>query len=288
MSSSVSIDIPALESAIGKLTDLAGRIETQRNRVIYGTPCSVPSLSDSAIAQVSTWLKDQEPELSTRLDLARLLDTKGAGVATYTTDADTLANVQKSLGHELATRVNDVGYDTDPDALKALNEVLASRATDPKVMAAMYTEVQPQDLAHTLSMLDQSMNYGAGGGEAMDLAKTLRTGLETASNDSTFDGATYGREMVRWMTAPLLTDDEQEWASEHDMMGMNGASMLAFMLRDVNYGPSFSGRPDRPSRTSRRTCRTVTSGRRRPGMATTATAASTRTPTTTTPIRWPR
>ena len=83
-----------------------------------GTPCPVPSLSDGTIAAVATWLTDQEPELSTRLDLAKLLDTEGAGVATYTTDADTLANTQQMLGSELAERVNDISYDTDPDTLR--------------------------------------------------------------------------------------------------------------------------------------------------------------------------
>src|SRR5690242_2828045 len=113
MSSSVSIDIPALQGAISALTSLASKIETQRNRVVSGTPCPVPSLSDGTVAAVATWLTEQEPELSTRLDLAKLLDTEGAGVATYTTDADTLANTQQLLGSKLAERVNDISYDTD-------------------------------------------------------------------------------------------------------------------------------------------------------------------------------
>ena len=198
MSSSVSIDIPALESAIGKLTDLAGRIETQRNTVLNGTPCAVPSLSDSAVAQVAAWLEDQEPELSTRLDLARLLDTKGAGVATYTTDADTLANVQSRLGTELANRVNDVSYDTDNDDLKTLNEILAGRANDAKVMSAMYQDLQPSGTARVISVLESNLHM-TGADSAMDLAETLRKGLQTASTDTAVPGGA-----VRQGPGPLV------------------------------------------------------------------------------------
>ena len=73
----------------------------------------------------ATWLTEQEPELSTRLDLAKLLDTEGAGVATYTTDADTLANTQQMLGSELADRVGDISYDTKPEDLEELRKDLA-------------------------------------------------------------------------------------------------------------------------------------------------------------------
>ena len=237
MSSSVSIDIAALQRAISALTSLASSIESQRNRVVNGTPCPVPSLSDGTITAVEAWLKDQEPELSTRLDLAKLLDTHGAGVATYTTDADTLANTQQMLGSKLAERVNDISYDTDPETLKTLNEILANRATDVQVMSAMYHDLQPQGTARAMSMLEA--NYHAyGDGSAIDLAKTLRTGLATATKDPYFDGNTFGRELTKWFTAPMLDDDQQEWAMQH-MGGMNGASLLAFMMRDVDYGPDF-------------------------------------------------
>ena len=118
MSGSVSIDIDALQGAISALTGLAGRIDSQRNNVLNGTPCELPSLSAGTIGAVSAWLTDQEPELSTRLDLAKLLASEGANVVSYTTDADTLANVQQMLGHEMAERVNDVSYDTDDDWLR--------------------------------------------------------------------------------------------------------------------------------------------------------------------------
>ena len=75
MSSSVSIDIDALESA---LSGLASRIESQRSRVVSGTPCSVPSLSDGTVAAVASWLTEQEPELSTRLDRTDIAGTDQA------------------------------------------------------------------------------------------------------------------------------------------------------------------------------------------------------------------
>ncbi len=238
MSSSVSIDIAALERAISALTSLASTIELQRNKVCHGTPCPVPSLSDGTVAGVATWLNDQEPELSTRLDLAKLLDTKGAGVATYTTDADTLANTQKLLGSELANRVNDIDEETKPEDLALLNEILGRRASDVKVMSAMYDEVEPKGTARVMSMLEYS--YGQYGDEsALDLAKTLRTGLASATKDPYFDSATFGKELTRWFTAPLLDSDEQSELSEMNMMSMNGASLMAFMMRDVDYGPEF-------------------------------------------------
>lgn len=62
MSSSVSIDIAALEGAIKSLTDLASSVEAQRSRVVSGTPCALPSLSDRTLAAVAAWLTEQEPE----------------------------------------------------------------------------------------------------------------------------------------------------------------------------------------------------------------------------------
>ena len=240
MSSSVSIDIAALEGAISALTSLASKIESERMRICSGTPCPVPSLSDGAVAAVATWLSDQEPELSTRLDLARLLDTEGAGVATYTTDADTLANTQQMLGRELADRVNDVSYDTDADDLEALSEILAGRVSDQLVMSAMFQDLEPQGTAHAITILEQNHWGGSGqDGAPLDLAMTLRSGLATASKEPSFPAETYGADMVRWFTAPMLSDDEQDWMMEHDMSSMKGASLLAFMMRDVDYDPDF-------------------------------------------------
>jgi hypothetical protein len=238
MSGSVSIDIDALQSAISALTGLAGRIDTQRNQVVSGTPCELPSLSEGTIGAVSTWLTDQEPELSTRLDLAKLLSTEGANVVSYTTDADTLANVQTMLGHEMAERVNDVNYDTDDEDLDELNEILGRRVTDPEVMSAMYQDLEPSGTARALNMLEMQQGM-YGDGSALDLAKTLRQGLATASQDDTFPSESYGNELVHWFLTPMLDDDQQKWASDHDMSSQAGASLIAFMMRDVNYSADF-------------------------------------------------
>ena len=171
MSGSVSIDIDALSGAISALTGLAGRIDSQRNAVVSGTPCELPSLSEGTLGAVSAWLNDQEPELSTRLDLARLLASEGANVVTYTTDADTLANVQEMLGHEMAERVNDVSYDTDDEDLDELNEILGRRVDDPEVMSSMYQDLEPEGTARALTMLEQQQGM-YGDGSALDLAKT--------------------------------------------------------------------------------------------------------------------
>ena len=238
MSGSVSIDIDALQGAISALTGLAGRIETQRNQVVSGTPCSLPSLSAGTIGAVSSWLTDQEPELSTRLDLARLLATEGANVVTYTTDADTLANVQEMLGHEMAERVNDISYDTDDEDLDELNEILERRVTDPDVMSAMYEDLEPEGTARALTVLEMQQSM-YGDGSALDLAKTMRQGLATASDDPSFSGESYANELMQLFIAPMHTDEQREWASENELSSNAGASLMAFLMKDVNYSPEF-------------------------------------------------
>ena len=238
MSGSVSIDIDALSGAISALTGLASRIDSQRSVVTSGTPIPLPSLSEGTIGAVSSWLTDQEPELSTRLDLARLLSTEGANVVTYTTDADTLANVQEMLGHEMAERVNDVSYDTDDEDLDELNEILGRRVDDPDVMSSMYEDLEPEGTARALNMLEQQQSM-YGDGSALDLAKTMREGLATASNDPSFSGESYANELMQLFIAPMHTDEQQEWASDNQLSSSAGASLMAFLMKDVDYSPEF-------------------------------------------------
>ena len=238
MSGSVSIDIDALSGAISALTGLAARIDSQRSVVTSGTPIELPSLSEGTLGAVSSWLSDQEPELSTRLDLARLLASEGANVVSYTTDADTLANVQEMLGHEMAERVNDVSYDTDDEDLDELNEILRRRVDDPEVMSAMYQDLEPSGTARALNMLEQQQGM-YGDGSALDLAKTLRQGLATASEDTSFPSESYGKDLAHWFLTPMLSEDEQKWMSDHDMSSNAGAALLGFMMRDVDYSADF-------------------------------------------------
>ena len=179
MSGSVSIDIDALSGAISALTGLAGRIDSQRNAVVSGTPCELPSLSEGTIGAVSAWLNDQEPELSTRLDLARLLASEGANVVSYTTDADTLANVQQMLGHEMAERVNDVSYDTDDEDLDELNEILGTARQRPR--------------GHELDVPGpRALGHRAGAQHAGAAAGDVRRRLGARSRQDTPAGAGHG------------------------------------------------------------------------------------------------
>ena len=205
-----------------------------------GLPIPLPSLSEGTIGAVSAWLKDQEPELSTRLDLARLLASEGANVVSYTTDADTLANVQEMLGHEMAERVNDVSYDTDDEDLDELNEILGRRVDDPDVMSAMY-----QDLR---ALGDRTSAQHAGASSRECTATVRRSisprpcgqGLATASDDkSSFPSESYGKDLAHWFLTPMLSDDEQKWMSDHDMSSNAGAALLGFMMRDVDYSADF-------------------------------------------------
>ena len=280
MSGSVSIDIDALQGAISALTGLAGRIDTQRNQVVSGTPCSLPSLSAGTIGAVSSWLTDQEPELSTRLDLARLLATEGANVVTYTTDADTLANVQEMLGHEMAERVNDVSYDTEAEDLEDLNEILGRRRVyDHDGHGVRCTRTSsPRARRGRSSMLESNAHVrrrrrrpdrprqdpSARAGHGQRGAQLLRP-------------RPTGSELVRWFVAPMHTEDEQDWMSEHDMSGMNGC--LVDVLHDARrqlLPPSSSPAP--PSTLDE--FEQLSAGRRlgdaQSGTPTTATATSTR------------
>ena len=202
-------------------------------------------------------------------------------MATYTTDADTLANTQQMLGTELADRVNDISYDTDPDALQDAQR--DPRPTAPTDVQGDVGDVPgpraPAAPSARLSMLEQNLHFRATDESAhgprrdaahRDWRPPPRTRTSTARH--------FGKELTRWFVAPLLSEDEQRWAEEHDIdCGMTGASMLAFMMRDVDYGPELpQGRRRRARPTSRSSPRTAPMGARRTGTATTATARSTR------------
>ena len=159
-------------------------------------------------------------------------------MATYSIDTDSLAATQEMLGGELADRINDVAHDTDPETLDMLNEILGNRATDVQVMSAMYQDLEPRGTVAALSRLEENMRFAGAPEHALALAETLRQGLATASRDPYFP-PDFGSELTRWCVAPLLSDDESEWARDNGLYPTAGASMLAFMMRDVNYDPTF-------------------------------------------------
>ena len=65
-------------------------------------------------------------------------------------------------------------------------------------------------------------------------------GLATASNDPSFPGESYGNELMQLFIAPMHTDEQREWTQRPRACPASaGASLMAFMMRDVNYSADF-------------------------------------------------
>lgn len=237
----VEIDIELIGSAITELTDLAGTIDTQKSHATRVTPISLPSLSDGSLDKTVRWLRDHLEDLESRRDLAILLDTEGTGSASYTVAADTLRNVQDLLGTELSHAVDGLGPDADDETIERVSTLLQRWQRDPEVMSAMFTELGPDGTVGAMSNISAAMGYGgASDPEALQaLAEQLRTGLSTASNAPGFPADSFGREIVRYSVAPLLTQDEQLAFGEKYPMGMNGANILTFLMQDTGYSDDF-------------------------------------------------
>ena len=109
---------------------------------------------------------------------------------------------------------------------------------DPDVMSSMYEDLEPEGTARALTVLEMQQSM-YGDGSALDLAKTMRQGLATASNDPSFSGESYANELMQLFIAPMHTDEQQEWASDNELSSSAGASLMAFLMKDVNYSPEF-------------------------------------------------
>jgi hypothetical protein len=250
----VNIDIAKLKSAITALTSLADSIDGQRARATAGTPIGLPTLADGELGKKSRWLRDQEPELQVRHDLAVLLDSGDTGHASYDVALDSLDMAKNMLGKELAETLNDVDYETSEDDLDQLNEILAGQQDDPDVMSEMFKTLGPDGTVGVLGTITSTMGSGAVDAEKLrDLAEHMRTGLATASNSESWQNKplpysssqTYAQmfanDMVRYSTAPLLTDEEQRAFQEKypNAQGMYGASILTFLMQDKGYSDDF-------------------------------------------------
>lgn len=250
----VNIDIAKLKSAITALTSLADGIDAQRSRAMSGTPVGLPSLTDGELGKKSRWLRDQEPELQVRHDLAVLLDSGDTGHASYDVALDTLDMAKDMLGTELAEALNDVDYKTSEDDLDRLNEILAGQQDDPDVMSSMFKTLGPDGTVGVLGNVTSIMGSSALDVEKLrDLAEHMRSGLATASNSESWQNRplpyssslTYAQmfadDMVRYSTAPMLTDEEQQAFQEKypNAQGMYGASILTFLMQEHGYSDDF-------------------------------------------------
>ncbi|WP_313409649.1 DUF6571 family protein [Aeromicrobium sp.] len=237
----VEIDIELIGTAISALESLSGDIDSQRAVATSSSPISLPSLGESTLGKKSRWLTDHLEDLTTRRDLAILLDQEGTGTASYTVAHDTLANVKEVLGQELADAVGDLDHESDADEVERLSGLLATWNGDGDVMASMFTELGADGTVGAMANISSLMGYGGSGDPDLyaDLAERLRTGLSTASNEPGFPAESFGREIVRYSVAPLLTDDEQRAFADEFGMGMNGANILTFLMQDTGYDADF-------------------------------------------------
>lgn len=250
----VQIDIAKLKSALTALTDLADSIDSERARAMTGTPVGLPTLTDGELGKKSRWLRDQEPELQVRHDLAVLLDTGDTGHASYDVALDSLDMAKNLLGQELGEALSEVDHETSEEDIDKLNEILAAQQDDPEVMSETFKTLGPDGTVGVLGTITATMSMGSGDIEKLrDLAENMRTGLATASNSESWQNRpnpygsslTYAQmfadDMVRYSTAPMLTDEEREAFQEKypNAQGMHGASILTFLMQEKGYSDDF-------------------------------------------------
>lgn len=237
----VTIKIDEISAAITAMEDLSSEVTSQAGVARSASPIGLPSLSESTLGKKTRWLDDHLEDLTTRRDLAILLDTEGTGTASYTVTSDTLSNVKEMLGQELAAAAGNIDATSDQDQLDHLAGLLETWKDDPDVMSAMFTELGPDGTVGFMANISSAMGYGGVGDPDVytSLAEDFRSGLATASNAPGFPTEEFGQEIVRFSVAPLLTDEEQQAFAEEFGMGMNGANILTFLMGDTSYSDDF-------------------------------------------------
>ncbi len=154
-SGSVSIDIDALSAAHSSMTELASRIDSQRHRASSGCPVGLSSLADgSPVARAADWLTEQGPHIQTVLDLARLLDTEGAGSVTYDGSGD-FDDTETMLGEEMADRlgdieINDIG---DRERYQELADLIGRYQDNETVNTSMLRDLGPEGVTDAINRL---------------------------------------------------------------------------------------------------------------------------------------
>ncbi|WP_332663332.1 hypothetical protein [Aeromicrobium sp.] len=138
---SLTVHVPALESAVEKLTTLGIDVDNARRRVTNAVPyhASITTLTSSGAAGIfSTWAEDQaESPLTVVLDIAKLLDTQGNGTVTYTYTGDySIETMTADLGTMVATRLE--GATTKEDIQKYL-DMAAGHEDSPDFQDAFLT-----------------------------------------------------------------------------------------------------------------------------------------------------
>lgn len=147
------------------------------------------------------------------------------------------------LGGLVADELNAAARDStvfgQRDEVERLTALMQAFNGDADVMAAMYTKLEPEGTLLAFSNLQASMYIGSNVQELGVLAEELRTGLQIATQNPSFDGEAFGRDLVRYATYDI-TDAER--AALYDVYGSDGqnhAATLDFLLRTGDYGEDF-------------------------------------------------
>lgn len=227
----VEIDIEKIRAAITAVEDLTSRLHTESGVARAASPISLPSLSDSTLGKKTRWLEDHLEDLTTRRDLAILLDQGGTGSASYTVARDSAADVKKLLGEALADNQH-LANPYFPEEFAKFNDMLELYVDDADVMVSFYDSLTAEGALRLLSTAGQDAEgYGLDPDIQAQLLERLKQGLETASHDPAFDGRTYAEEMI-----------EQATIDPEEIFGRgvyNPSGALAYLLWDGDYGREF-------------------------------------------------
>lgn len=150
--------------------------------------------------------------------------------------------VKAQVGEQIADGLDRLGRHpedfADAEAVARYGRLLDAFGDDPGVMAPLYERIGPDGLLGTLNGIGSMLYLSSGDQGLAHLAESLRDGLSTASTAEGFDAKGYGEELVRYATVTAGGDRQDAYFRDYPSTAM-GASVLDFLLRDVDYGEDF-------------------------------------------------
>lgn len=126
----------------------------------------------------------------------------------------------------------------DAATVQRCNDLLTAFGDDPAVMAPMYERLGADGMMGTFNGLSSVMPFEYPEGGLALLAGGLRSGLESATKQSGFDGEGFGEDLARYATR-TFTDDERDAFEDGYPSTGHHAAVLDFLLRDGAYSEDF-------------------------------------------------
>ncbi len=260
---------------IAGLEDLVARMQVSLSTVMdftgHPTGRSVRSDMDGldvssrgfeALDRVQDWIDDEAlPELTRRLNLARVVDNQQPGALTVQLDEGLVERMSTSTaeasGRELAIALKDLGGVNEGfDELMAELEELAD---DPDAMSAFYAELGPEAAAMLAGSI--GMPDGGAGANAQRYLELMSQGLSTALLDADHPdgwGAMYefhqptDDPMVAWGRLALLQYGNFSGPDAQSFVQgtVNGTALDAFAGEDWSDPANISAQSLTPSDTT--------------------------------------